>query len=159
MNFIKKIRNFAINVVKLGTKEITILWLMLLKNVLLKGSFFIAFYFMFYYDRSKNVLNNIPGMILIGLFVAVWFVILDILKTSMLRYTKASEFQAWIVRGLYQTRYVLLVLGMFYYYSITFTNQQVYLYLAIILSCLFVGKYVEAWTLRLQKLEWSDIDG
>ena len=159
MTLYTKIKNFIINLTKLTSKQVAIVTLVLLAKLLEKTSYFAVFYMLFYYDKDKSFLANIPTLVMLGVTIAFWFAALDILKTAIYKNIDAKSHMAWIARALYSNRILILFAGVYYYYSINFTPGQVYIYTTIVLTCRIISKYVTSWELKLQKLDWRVKDG
>lgn len=159
LRYYKNAKNFIINFAKLSTKQSIVVSLILLIRLLSIGSFFIVFYFMFYYDRDKTLLQNLPLLILLGVLITVYFTIVDVIKLQIEANKDPKSMMTIIVRFLFRNRYLLLFLGVYYYYTISFTSKEIYAYTAIVLLCRLLAVYTESWSLRLQNLDWRIKDG
>lgn len=160
MSFLTSIKQFILRLVKLTGTQTAILIMIVMENMLSKGSFLIVFYIIFYYDAAKTLWSNIPLMVLLGAMVGFWFAASEILRLQLEKTKKdVKGTTGWLLRGLYANRYIILFGLVYYYFTIRFSSGQVFLYAAIILACRFVAKYIQSWMLRLQDLDWSVIDG
>lgn len=158
--YLTKVKDFFIKIAKLTGIQLSLLVLIYLEKVLTWGSFFIAFHFIFLYDTTKSFLDNVPLILMMAGVIAFWFTFVDILKLQAKKTEEdAKSVSGWMIRGLQANKYILLLAGIYYFFTFKFQPRDVYIYFSVVLASRFLAKYIVSWVLRIQKLDWSALDG
>jgi|LGVF01.2.fsa_nt_gb hypothetical protein len=151
-NIFYKIKGSIVAFGRMSLKQSEVVFMNLLHAVFSKGMYFFAFYFVFLFDPHASTNSNMSGVILAGIAIVGWVLLANTLKDYKME--NITPYKGALTRGLFDVRYIVLIGIMFYYFNLTYSPKEFYIYLVVIVGSLILARLCEARKLSILGKDW-----
>lgn len=152
-NIWNRIKNVVLGLMRSSTKQLEIILMNTLFSLFSKGMYFFAFYFVFMFNPESSRETNISMVIIIGFLVWLWSMLTETLKDWMMQ--NVTPYKGSIFRWLFNIRYTCLVAVIFFLFNLKYTQNQFYIYFAIIVLSQLLAQLCVARKITILGKDWK----